>query len=52
MKRRRPKAEDFTIGWICPLAIEYAAAKSAFDEVYEEAEYATGRIHHHGIVIT
>ncbi|KAL4767945.1 nucleoside phosphorylase domain-containing protein [Aspergillus nidulans var. acristatus] len=49
MKRWRPKAEDSTIGWICPLALENAAAKSALDEVYEEAEYATGRIHHHGI---
>ncbi|KAL4814999.1 hypothetical protein BDW67DRAFT_81078 [Aspergillus spinulosporus] len=52
MKRRRPKPEDFTIGWICPLALEYAAAKSVLDELYDEAEYATGRIHHHDIVIT
>ncbi|KAL4800663.1 hypothetical protein BDV19DRAFT_375363 [Aspergillus venezuelensis] len=52
MKRRRPQPEDFTIGWICPLPLEYAAAKRALDELYDEAEYATGRIHEHDIVIT
>ncbi|KAL2830481.1 hypothetical protein BDW59DRAFT_170071 [Aspergillus cavernicola] len=52
MKRRRPRAEDFTLGWICPLPLEYAAAKSVLDELYDEAEYATGRIHNHDIVIT
>ncbi|KAL4746216.1 nucleoside phosphorylase domain-containing protein [Aspergillus terricola var. indicus] len=52
MKRRHPRAEDFTVGWICPLALEYAAAKSVLDELYEEAENATGRIHHNDIVIT
>ncbi|KAL4970640.1 ankyrin repeat-containing domain protein [Aspergillus stella-maris] len=52
MKRRRPQAEDFTIGWICPLPLEYAAAKRVLDELYDEAEYATGRIHEHDIVIT
>lgn len=52
MKRHRPRAEDFTVGWICPLPLEYAAAKGVLDELYDEAEYATGRIHNHEIVIT
>ncbi|BCS20483.1 uncharacterized protein APUU_20915A [Aspergillus puulaauensis] len=52
MKRHRPRAEDFTIGWICPLPLEYAAAKEVLDELYDEAEYATGRIYNHEIVIT
>ncbi|KAL4956988.1 nucleoside phosphorylase domain-containing protein [Aspergillus filifer] len=43
MKRRRPQPEDFTIGWICPLPLEYAAAKRALDEPYDEAEYGTGQ---------
>ncbi|KAL2863375.1 uncharacterized protein BJX67DRAFT_390638 [Aspergillus lucknowensis] len=52
MKRRRPCPTDFTIGWICPLALEYAAAKSVLDELYSEAEYTTSRIGNHEIVIT
>ena len=52
MKRHRPQAEDFTVGWICPLPLEYAAAKDVLHELYDEAEYATGRIHNHEIVIT
>ncbi|KAL5343573.1 hypothetical protein BJX70DRAFT_385361 [Aspergillus crustosus] len=51
MKRRHSRAEDFMIGWICPLPLEYAAAKAVLDELYEEDEYATGRIQNHGIVI-
>ncbi|KAL3455142.1 hypothetical protein BJX64DRAFT_295329 [Aspergillus heterothallicus] len=53
MKRRRPCASNFTIGWICPLALEYTAAKSVLDELYDESEsdHATGRIHNHDIVI-
>ncbi|OJI98667.1 hypothetical protein ASPVEDRAFT_125849, partial [Aspergillus versicolor CBS 583.65] len=52
MKRHRPRAQDFTVGWICPLPLEYAAAKDVLDELYDEAEYATGRIHNHEVVIT
>ncbi|KAL2855967.1 hypothetical protein BJY01DRAFT_231401 [Aspergillus pseudoustus] len=53
MKRRRPGASNFTIGWICPLALEYTAAKRVLDEEYDDAdsEYATGRIHNHEVVI-
>ncbi|KAL4803808.1 hypothetical protein BDV18DRAFT_162817 [Aspergillus unguis] len=52
MKRHRPRTEDFLLGWICPLPLEYAAAKAVLDELYDEAEYATGRIHNHDLVIT
>ncbi|KAL4981279.1 hypothetical protein BDW68DRAFT_100758 [Aspergillus falconensis] len=41
MKHRRPRTEDFTTGWICPLVLEYAATKSALDELYDEPEHAT-----------
>ncbi|RMZ43261.1 hypothetical protein AFCA_009316 [Aspergillus flavus] len=53
MKRYRPRVEDFTIGWICPLPLEYASAKSMLDELYDESEeHTTGRIYNHEIVIT
>ncbi|KAB8245030.1 hypothetical protein BDV35DRAFT_394293 [Aspergillus flavus] len=53
MKRYRPSVEDFTIGWICPLPLEYASAKSMLDELYDESEeHTTGRIYNHEIVIT
>ncbi|KAJ0426585.1 hypothetical protein BJY00DRAFT_298137 [Aspergillus carlsbadensis] len=53
MKRRRPSPASFTVGWICPLALEYAAAKSVLDELYDESdgEFSTGRIHDHNVVI-
>ncbi|KAB8208811.1 hypothetical protein BDV34DRAFT_210536 [Aspergillus parasiticus] len=52
-RRYRPRIEDFTIGWICPLPLEYAAAKSMLDELYDESEeHTTGRIYNHEIVIT
>ncbi|PIG81608.1 Pfs [Aspergillus arachidicola] len=52
-RRYRPRVENFTIGWICPLPLEYAAAKSLLDELYDESEeHTTGRIYNHEIVIT
>ncbi|KAL3491728.1 hypothetical protein BJX62DRAFT_204150 [Aspergillus germanicus] len=53
MKRRRPCATNFTIGWTCPLALEYTAAKRVLDEKYDgsDSEYTTGRIHNHDVVI-
>ncbi len=52
MTQHRPRAEDFTVCWICPLPLEYAAAKDVLDELYDESEYATGRIHNYEVVIT
>ncbi|KAL4874693.1 hypothetical protein BJY04DRAFT_211860 [Aspergillus karnatakaensis] len=54
MKRRRPCASDFSIGWICPLALEYTAAVRVLDEEYDDSdsEYTTGRIHNHNVVIS
>ncbi|KAL4964088.1 uncharacterized protein BDV14DRAFT_175233 [Aspergillus stella-maris] len=37
MKGRRPQPEDFTLGWICPLPLEFAAKKRALDKLYENA---------------
>ncbi|KAF9894913.1 hypothetical protein FE257_004535 [Aspergillus nanangensis] len=52
IKRPRPRREDFTIGRICPLPLEYAAAKDVLDDLYDEStEHTTGRIHNHEVVI-
>jgi hypothetical protein len=58
-KRRRPCREDYTVGWVCALPIELAAA---LEMLYEEQEdfnhdandsniYKLGRIGEHNIVI-
>lgn len=56
MKRLRPRAEDFTLGWICALHIELTVAKAILDEEYEAtdetAEYTLGRIGRHNVVIS
>ncbi|KAJ9294617.1 hypothetical protein DTO217A2_9161 [Paecilomyces variotii] len=55
MKRTRPRTEDFTVGWISALPVEYAAAKAMLDEEYEGdghmAQYTLGRIHDHNVVM-
>ena len=55
MKRSRPGAEDYTIGWICALPIERAAAEQILDEEYEDYNdgnpYTLGRIAEHHVVI-
>ncbi|KAK6510127.1 hypothetical protein TWF481_004841 [Arthrobotrys musiformis] len=59
----REKAEDYTIGWICALPLELAAATAVLDEHHEQPEnlrrganddntYAYGNIGCHNIVIT
>ncbi|KAF2396584.1 hypothetical protein EJ06DRAFT_569323 [Trichodelitschia bisporula] len=53
------KREEYTIGWICALSIELAAAKQMLDEVHQslpsnEADsntYELGRIGGHNVVI-
>jgi nucleoside phosphorylase len=55
MKRSRPCAEDYTVGWICALPIERAAAEQMLDEEFEDCNfsnpYALGRIGGHNVVI-
>lgn len=51
---------DYTVGWICALPIEMAAAKAMLDEVhndlpvpsYDHNAYTLGRIGKHNVVIT
>ena len=55
MKRRRPQAEDFTVGWISALPVEHTAAVAMLDEEYEghgdTAQYTLGRIGVHNVVV-
>jgi len=55
MKRTRPRAGDFTIGWICALPLELSAASAVLDDKYEDineaAQYVLGRIGIHNVVI-
>jgi nucleoside phosphorylase len=58
----RPKrpSQDYAVGWITALAIEYAAAKALLDEEHEPLPrkdgdpnlYTLGRIGQHNVVIT
>lgn len=54
--------KDYTIGWICPLATDYVAAKAFLDEEHEGPEhsnlssndnnsYTLGRVGQHNVVI-
>ncbi len=58
-RKTLPKAQ-YTIGWVCALHIEFAAAQVMLDERHEDLEvqdpsdhnsYVLGRIHKHNIVI-
>lgn len=55
MPRRHARLEEFTVGWICALHIELAAAIAALDEEYERipdvAQYSLGKIGQHGVVV-
>jgi nucleoside phosphorylase len=55
MKRPRPRAEDFTLGWICALHIELTTATAILDEEYDcnddTAQYTLGRIGRHNVVV-
>ena len=58
MKRRRLHPKDYTVGWVCALPIELAAATIMLDEEHEEFPqdnsdgnlYTLGRISEHNIV--
>ncbi|PGG99156.1 hypothetical protein GX51_06415 [Blastomyces parvus] len=59
MKRRRYCPEDYSVGWICALAIELAAAQGMLDEEHEDFSlgtedshiYKLGRIGEHNVAI-
>ncbi|KAL3475445.1 ankyrin repeat-containing domain protein [Aspergillus californicus] len=56
-----PGASDYTVGWICALAFEFAAAELCLDEEHDDASvdvssdddnhYTFGRIRKHNVVI-
>jgi nucleoside phosphorylase len=55
----RPRRGDYTVGWICALPVELAAAQEMLDEEYEDLErddsdnnlYSLGSIAGHNVVI-
>ena len=57
--RRRLQREDYTVGWVCALPIELAAAYEMLDEEHEDLQqdehdnniYSLGRIGEHNVVI-
>jgi nucleoside phosphorylase len=56
---RRVQREQYTVGWVCALDIELAAAQEMLDEEHEDLEqvehddnqYSFGRIREHNVVI-
>src|ERR1700744_1819241 len=59
MARRRLSHDEYTVGWVCALPIELAAAQEMLDEEHEDLEqdehdnniYSLGRIAEHNVVI-
>jgi nucleoside phosphorylase len=59
MTRRRLPRQEYTVGWICALPVELAAAQEMLDEEHEDLEqdeydnnlYSLGRIGEHNVVI-
>jgi hypothetical protein len=41
-KKPRKRALDYTVGWICALPVEYAAATAMLDEVHDSLSTAQG----------
>jgi nucleoside phosphorylase len=60
MKRRRPQVEDYTVGCVCALPVELAAAQKMLDEEHRDFPqdandsnlYTLGRISDHNVVLT
>jgi nucleoside phosphorylase len=57
-KRRCLSVEDYTVGWVCALPIELAAAQEMLDETHDgfdnhdsDSMYTLGRIGGHNIVV-
>jgi nucleoside phosphorylase len=59
MAGRRHRREDYTVGWLCALPVELAAAQEMLDEEHETIHhnandtniYSLGRIGEHNVVI-
>jgi nucleoside phosphorylase len=59
MKRARFRIEDYTVGWVCALPIELAAATATLDEDHQDLPqgandsnlYTLGRIGEHNVVV-
>src|SRR5437868_15456071 len=56
MTRRHLRPEEYTVGWVCALPIELAAAQEMLDEEHEPLQdratiYTLGRIGEHNVVI-
>jgi nucleoside phosphorylase len=57
--QRRPYREDYTVGWVCALPVELAAAREMLDEEHEYLDhdsndpniYVLGQIGEHNVVI-
>jgi nucleoside phosphorylase len=58
-KRCRPRREDYTVGWVCAVHTELAAAQEMLDEEHEDFDhdandtniYTLGRVGEHNVVI-
>lgn len=58
-KPSRTGREDYTVGWVCALPIELAAAQEMLDETHEDSVqiandsniYTLGRIGEHNVII-
>lgn len=60
MSRCKFRPEDYTVGWVCALPIERAAAQGVLDEVHQDLShqdsndtnlYTLGRIGKHNVAI-
>ena len=58
MARRRIRRDEYTVGWVCALPIELAAAQEMLDEEFDLEQdendnnlYSLGRIEDHNVVI-
>jgi nucleoside phosphorylase len=56
MARRRLRREEYTVGWVCALPIELAAAQAMLDEIFQPDAsdaniYTLGRVGEHNIVM-
>ena len=59
MIQRRLQAAEYTVGWVCAIPVELAAAQEMLDEEHEELPqdnldpnlYKLGRIGNHNVVL-
>ena len=57
--RRRLRREEYTVGWVCAIPVELAAAQKMLDEEHDDLEhdghdsnlYALGRVGGHNVVL-